>query len=701
MLLKFGLADARDATSVGGAGKGKGDKTENIFMKVLRTHYAGLLAALADAGKVTEEELYTDEPALARAQLLLSKRLYDALPAGTPRFAEQALMMSQVLTFIVVDEAHKLRDMPGASEALWAPLVGGHLGGRGYAPMRMLPSFHVVLALFNPSEPFASDVRTAAKVVLTPAVASAGAVSKPALELKEDDDGNLELHTGALLQALSSVNQQAISRHTMAVNAIIRNDVSLQSRLGAARVLGVADARTPAESKVLPALMCGSVVEREVLSALPRGVELMLYVHPAALAHSLQALMAADPRMRQPALNAAASTLAGGIARLLEERPELQVGGKLRVWLAAVNDSAEVATGVVRRGALVLASPRGRGAAGASAPAPRRAAATEKLPSHLVAAAEELAAPPGSPLDWAQRFGTPEEAAAVEFTNVVEALRWEAPDCACWRQKVEGLANFVWGWACPLRLFAAYLAWAEAEATRGGNLLTRRCCRLSFAATPPGVRSADEARLLKPEDACCAPSADGANVHVTVCARPALAGKVGCAIGGLKLGPVGHACVKDRVTQNGGRFIAMLEVAAASGNEDAASACEAWAKLRFASVWRPSKTLAASMSHAHTACLPLYVKAHMLPREAFPATRDELLQLAASRPAVSVAMAAASTWRALAGGAAGGAGGGAGGAGAGPRRALLQLEAPAQPATDAAFAGLLAAVYDDGAARDP
>jgi hypothetical protein len=206
----MGVADARVAAAGGGAGKSKKHKTENIFLKGVRSSYSELVAALAEAGGVEEEELYRDPVALEHCSVQLSMQLYEALPDEAPRFEEMPWMMCRLLFVILADEAHVLAAKPGVAEALWVPLVcqdTAALGSRGEDPIPLLPGFHLVVAPFNAAEPFATTVRETGHMLLTPRPATYGAggtLIKPAIEVTVDDDGVRTWDARALIRSPSA-----------------------------------------------------------------------------------------------------------------------------------------------------------------------------------------------------------------------------------------------------------------------------------------------------------------------------------------------------------------------------------------------------------------------------------------------------------------------------------------------------------------
>ena len=192
--LKFGVADARVAAASGGAGKAKKDRVENILTAGLRSTYGEMKAALAQAGGVQEAELYANEATLARSVTALCTRLYEALPTDAPTFPEHPAMLCRLLFAVLLDEANLLKQ--GAAEAFWVPAVcEGALGSRGSAPVRFLPGVHLVIAPFNPKQPFAEAVRQAGESLLTPRPsqldAATGTRIRPPIELITEDDGTV------------------------------------------------------------------------------------------------------------------------------------------------------------------------------------------------------------------------------------------------------------------------------------------------------------------------------------------------------------------------------------------------------------------------------------------------------------------------------------------------------------------------------
>lgn len=691
-------ADGRLADSQAAPGSSsKRDKAENLMMKGPREKYDAMVEELAAAGNVDRDVLFTDETKLAQCVLEVCKGYYEALPADEPRFEGQAEMMARVLLMLLFDEAHKIKGP--AATSVWVPLIcEGKLGGRGFreaAPM--LPGLHLVFAASNPGEPFASAVHEAGLSLLTPRPVTEDANGTrivPPLEAKVDADGTVVWDTRMLLQTLTNTSTSARARRVAAVQALMPDpDGSMVSRCAAVRLVCVADGRSAKERDEVMALTFGAAVEHQAKALLPAGLPLRVLVHPQALACSMQSLRDADPRQWQTELGSAASALVGGVAQLLERNAALtRRNGELVIRLASVTDTAEVAVGLVPRGSVVLASPGGR--AGAGAAPPRRGAAAEAtVPSKLLREALPMQLPGECPLAWARLHCSAEDADEVELHNIGMVLRWEAADVNNWRSKTPGL-KLVWGWECPMRLVPAYVAWAEPGAT---ELLARRCCRLSLAVLPPGVCTAEAARELRPEDACCAPTPPGGdNVLASVCMRPAIGNDVGCAAGGGNMAPFGHAHATERTSLNSGRLTSIWEVACACRNTEAATACAAVARAKYAAVYRDRRTPAKGASLAHAACVPLYVRPERLaPDTAPPTKRYHVLSLAAAHPALSAAMASAATWRAE---------GGAGGAGR--ARRVLMLEGPdggaapraMLPATMSAFAGLAAAV--EGAQRD-
>jgi hypothetical protein len=334
----------------------------------------------------------------------------------------------------------------------------------------------------------------------------------------------------------------------------------------------------------------------------------------------------------------------------------------------------------VPRGTVALASPGGRAA---DAPPQHRAgaAATGNAQANMLKAAMLLPLPDKCPLAWARAHLGAEEANEVEVINIAEILRWNAADAISWNKKVQGV-HVVWGWQCPLRLAPAYAAWAEPGAT---ELLSRRCCRPSFAVLPPGVRTAAEACQLAAAAACSVPQKPGgANVLVSVCMRPALANGVDCATGAVRMPPYAHAHATDRTSRNVRRMVVMWEAASACLKTDAAAAFEALARARFAEAWSGGASAKAA-SVAHGACVPMYLVGAKLAAvtDTPPTNRIELLALAAEQAELSAEMASADTWLACEGG------------GRARRTLGAQLDGQApparQPATLAAFAGLMAA----------
>ena len=161
---KVHVVNAKMAASKAAEGsKSKKDKLENIVLSGWHASYDDLLAALAQAGGLQDAAvLYTDEKVLARCVVALSKLIYAALPADEPRFPEQAHMITRLLFTLVLDEAHELLKHRGAAEAVWAPLLNdGAIGIRGAAPKKLLPGVQLVVALCNPRDDLAADVRAA------------------------------------------------------------------------------------------------------------------------------------------------------------------------------------------------------------------------------------------------------------------------------------------------------------------------------------------------------------------------------------------------------------------------------------------------------------------------------------------------------------------------------------------------------------
>ena len=709
MKLKFGMVDARiAAASAIPAGKSKKDLLENIVLSGLGDTYAKLTATLAEAGGVTDEkELYTNEATLAKCMALLSRQLFDLLPAGTPRFDRQPEMMSRMVFAFLIDEAHELAAKPAAASAVWVPLVcDGALGRRGAAPTPLLPALHVVFAPFNPKEPLADAVRNAGRSVLTPRQASdadGGVRIMPALEIvagDADEPGEV-WDTQYLLESLTSTSASGMKRRADVVAAVIPDaNGSMSSRCSAARVLCVVDGHSSQARRYLPALMLVEKFEREAKALFPAGVEASVSVHPDALAASMAELMQFDGRQQNQMLDTVASTLAAKCAMLVRTRPELVRDHVLRVKLASLDDTALVVTGVVRRGSVVVASPGGRVDA-LRQQLPGRAAARQKLPSNLMQAATQLAAPAGSPLAWAKQHLGADDAATVEVHNIAELERWEAADASNWRKKASFVPD-VWGWQCPMHLAPSYLEWAEP----GKDVtVASRCFCPSFAVLPPGVVSVAEARMLKPEASCSVPAADGANVLVSLCMRPAVGGNVGCVVGDCAQPPFSHCFSTARTGNNSGRHLAAWEVSCACGSAEAAAACAAFAKRKFVTSWTAKSTPPMSTTRAHGAALPLYVANSLVAQGVvLPTTRAELVQLAAEHYDLGEKMASAATWRACGGVDAAVAGEAAAGgvAGGGVRRLLTLGGDPrpsTKPATQAAFEHLLAAAIG-GASSD-
>ena len=220
--LKFCETDAREADAAcNQGGKAKADKLENKMLASVRAIYGTLLAELAAAGGVEEDELYTDQAKLAHCILALSQRVYEALPANAPRFAEQAAMIARLLFILLADELHNLKpagSKPDAAVAFWVPfLCHGVLGGRGMKPIPLLPAVHLTFAPCNPNNgPLADAVQEAGQSLLTPRRATVdanGTTIRPPLELS-DDDGIEVWDTAALMATLTSISgwRRATSR---------------------------------------------------------------------------------------------------------------------------------------------------------------------------------------------------------------------------------------------------------------------------------------------------------------------------------------------------------------------------------------------------------------------------------------------------------------------------------------------------------
>ena len=696
------VADARVAAAGGGGGKSKKDKVENIMLEKMRGAYLALSTELARAGGVDDvQTLYKkeNEQALAFCQVKVAEGMFEALPAGEPRFDEQPTMMARLLLILVPDESHMLSAK--SADALWVPLVcDGALGGRGVPRLQLLPALHVVMAPVNPSGPFAITVRDAGRTLLTPRPASvvAGTEQRPALEVTEGDDGAPAWNTDAFLPSLTSLSAGAMQRHNNAVSLLLPGgDASMLGRFGASRVVCVEDGRPEKERTALPALLFADKVEQEARQALP-GVEPDVYVQAATLAATMEALMKADAREREQKLNAAVATLVSGIAPLVRGSARTMVrNGRLRITLASTDDTAAMAVGVEARGKVVVPSPS---QAGRALVVPGRAQQRAAKPlSKLLAVADALEVPAGSPLAWARGQGDAAVAEAVEVANIVAVLAWEAPEATQWNLKKLDVAT-VWGWQCPLSLVPAY---EEACGAGGGDLLLLRCCRPYFAVPPPGTNTIAAARELKPEDACRRPLQDGSNVVVTVCMQPAVAGcDVGCAAGSITAPPGSHAHPRERTAKNAGRAVSIWEVSQACGDADAAAACELFAKRKYAKVWREGRSLPASLAVAYASTVPLYVGEQLDACVDRPTTRRSLLDFVADHEELSAEMSEADTWRACVEAGSAGAGGAAfrvrrnlrlPALGAGPRGG-----APASAATTAAFGSLLAAT--EGAPRD-
>ena len=223
--LKLGTGDARGAEERGVSGKGKNDMADNLVTTPWRTGYDALEAALAKAGNVEVEELAT-EATLARCTLLLSQGLYEALPAGAPRFPELPAMIARLLFVFVMDEANRLNSK--AANAVWGPMVcEAAIGGRGRLPKRLLPGLHLLIAIFNPIGPLSDVVHAAGESLLTPrpvTVDAAGVRIRPPIELIVQDDGTNVWDARAVLPAMTTVSGPALQRRTDVVAALRKLD---------------------------------------------------------------------------------------------------------------------------------------------------------------------------------------------------------------------------------------------------------------------------------------------------------------------------------------------------------------------------------------------------------------------------------------------------------------------------------------------
>ena len=262
---------------------------------------------------------------------------------------------------------------------------------------------------------------------------------------------------------------------------------------------------------------------------------------------------------------------------------ELVHGGVLVIRLASINDTAEVALGIVPRGAVVLASPGARRAAFAPPPRSRQlaiagaAAAAATVPSKVLRAALALRPAEGSPLAWALQSKDAAVFEAVALANTAEVLRWAAVEPSG-KDKDVGV---VWGWQLPPHLAGPFLDWAEPGTARDArSLLGQRCCRLSFAVLPEGCRAAAAARALKAEAACSEPVPGGANVQVSMCMRPAIAGDIGCAAGLMDKPQYSHLHSQDRTSKTVARHASSWEAGAACGDPEAAAALAALRRSR-------------------------------------------------------------------------------------------------------------------------
>ncbi len=344
----------------------------------LRNKYTAMVEAMLEAAKkagheVSEEELYTSQETLARCTVLLANSLYAELPAGAPRFKDLPLMMARLMLCFMLDEAHTLITRRGAAEAVWVPLVcGSEIGGRGDAPLQLLPGFHVMFSLSNTDPDSALDaaVREAGEWLLTPRPATTlpdGTRAQPPLELQVGDDGVHVWDASMLRTAVSCVAHDARQLHTEALKATVPDPGgSPHSRLAPTRVVCAVDANSEEMRAIVQAVTYADEAQRGTAATPDGDVQLdEVSVHTALFADSVKALMAEDPRTRATAIRRASVTVAGDVAERVRQRPELVRRGKVYISLAGVNEPADVVLGLVTRGSVTVASPGARRVAAA------------------------------------------------------------------------------------------------------------------------------------------------------------------------------------------------------------------------------------------------------------------------------------------------------------------------------------------------